>query len=147
VEREDFLRKIELFSGVSPRNLKAIAAMCSERSFKRGDYLVRQGDEGVGMFIIVSGRVKVVKETQAGESFDIASHGPGEFIGEMSVLDGAPRSASVAAQEDTTCLVLVSWDFRAFLKSHPAVALEILPVVVRRFRETNERLVNLSRIQ
>jgi CRP-like cAMP-binding protein len=121
--------------------------MCSERSFKKGDYLVRQGDEGVGMFIIVSGRVKVVKETQGGESFDIASHGPGEFIGEMSVLDGAPRSASVVAQEDTTCLVLVSWDFRAFLKTHPVVALEILPVVVRRFRETNEKLIGLSRMQ
>jgi CRP-like cAMP-binding protein len=61
----------------------------------------------------------------------------------MAVFDGAPRSASVAAAEETTCLVLASWEFNAFLKAHPEAALELLPIVVKRFRETNEALIGL----
>ena len=143
---EDFLKRIDLFSGISSRYLKAIGRMCTEREFSKGENLVTQGEEGVGMFIIVSGRVKIVKKTQQGDSLDIATHGPGEFIGEMTVIDGAPRSASVVALEDTKCLVLTSWDFRAFIKTHPEVAVEILPVIVRRFRETNEKLIGLSHL-
>ena len=60
MDNEEFLKKIELFSGISPKYLKAMGRMCSERRFAEGKYLVRQGEEGVGIFIIVSGRVKVI---------------------------------------------------------------------------------------
>ena len=73
----------------------------------------------------------------------IAEHGPGEVVGEMAVIDGAPRSASVLALEETSTLALASWSFNSFMESHPELALEILPVVVKRFRETNERLLEL----
>ena len=107
--------------------------------------MVKQGDSGVGLYMIVSGKVKILKETINGETLEIAVQGPGDFFGEMTVLDNAPRSASVIAIENTECLLLTSWDFRARLEVHPEIALDILPIVVKRFRETNEKLVSLSR--
>ena len=141
---QEILATVPLFSGVKERYLANLARQCRERSFKSGDTVVRQGNPGEGLFVIVSGRVRVEKHMEDGAVVVIANHGPGDVIGEMSVLDGATRSASVVAESDTECLVLVSWDFNAFLKSHPEVALDILPVVVKRFRETNEALLQLK---
>lgn len=136
----DALKSVSLFGSLSQRFLNGIAKSCVEREFAADETIVRQGNPGVGLFVIVSGRVRVVKTNDAGERLELATHGPGEVIGEMAVLDGANRTADVIAMEPTTCLVLSSWDFRSFMESHPEVALEILPVVVRRFRETNEAL-------
>jgi CRP-like cAMP-binding protein len=136
----DALKSVSLFATLGPRFLRGLAKTCTEREFAADEELVRQGNPGVGLFVIVSGKVKVVKTNEEGKSIELATHGPGEVIGEMSVLDGARRTASVIAVEPTTCLVLSSWDFKSFLDSHPEVALEILPVVVRRFRETNAAL-------
>ncbi len=141
MKAELFLEKVELFSGLSQRNLARVAKLCTVRSYKAGEEIVRQGSPGLGLFIITSGKVKVVKETKDGRSLDIATHGAGEFIGEMSVLDGAVRTASVIAVEDTECFAIVSWDFNSLMKSYPEIALEILPVIVKRFRETNDKLI------
>ena len=135
----DFLRKVSLFTNLADRNLKRLARVCTERTFDPGDYLVRQDDEGVGLFIITSGVVKVVKSTAGGSVMEIATHGSGEFVGELSVLDGAKRTASVVAVDKTSCVVLAAWDFNSVIQAHPEIALEILPVVVTRFRETNEK--------
>ena len=141
---ETFLEKIELFSALSPKYLKKIAGLCKERNFKQGEYLVRQGEEGLGLFLVTAGKVQVEKKTAGGKTLEIASHGPGELIGEMSVLDGALRTADVRAVTDCQCLVLLSWDFNALMKTHPEIALEILPVVVKRFRETNDKLLSMQ---
>ncbi|MGQ9629230.1 MAG: Crp/Fnr family transcriptional regulator [bacterium] len=145
MKREDMLRKVEIFSDLNDRLLRALANACTEQSYAEGETLVKQGEGGVGIFFITSGKVKVVKETSGGEKFDVAVMGPGEFFGEMSVLDDAPRSASVIAEEDTKCLILTSWDFRGIMKNHPEIALGVLPVVVKRFRETNAKLLELGR--
>lgn len=141
----DTLKRVSLFSSLSPRFLNGIAKSCVEREFPAGETIVRQGNPGVGLFVIVSGTVKIVKTNEQGDRLELATHGPGEVIGEMAVLDGATRTADVISLEDTSCLVLSSWDFRSFMESHPEVALEILPVVVKRFRETNEALTGPRR--
>ena len=140
----DALKAVSLFSSLSPRFLNGIARSCVERNFSADEPIVRQGNPGVGLFVIVSGKVKIVKTNEQGERLELATHGPGEVIGEMAVLDGANRTADVIAVEDTRCLVLSSWDFRSFMEAHPEVALEILPVVVKRFRETNEALTGMK---
>lgn len=144
MEPIDLLRKVTLFSDLSEKNLKRICKLCKSRTFEPEQPLVRQGDEGIGLFIIEQGKVRVVKKTGEGKEMEIATHGPGEFIGEISVLDGSARTASVIAVEPTTCLLLPSWDFTSLMKSRPQVALEILPVLVKRFRETNEKLLTLT---
>ena len=143
--KEKLLKRVDLFSGLRKKDLTSLAKSCVERSYKAGQSLVKQGDSGVGLYMIVSGKVKILKETINGETLEIAVQGPGDFFGEMTVLDNAPRSASVIAIENTECLLLTSWDFRARLEVHPEIALDILPIVVKRFRETNEKLVSLSR--
>jgi CRP-like cAMP-binding protein len=144
---QEFLQRVNLFAGLSDRYLKALAKACRERKYHSGEYILRQGEQGIGMYIIVSGAVRVFKEGEDGSTYEIARHGSGEVVGEMAVLDGALRSANVAAVEDTTCLILPSWDFNSFMQSHPKVALQILPIVVRRFRETNEALIGLKQKQ
>ena len=145
MDKEELLKKVDLFSGLEKKALSDLAKCYIVRPFKKGATLVKQGHSGLGLYIIVSGKVKIVKKTADGDELEIAVHGPGEFFGEMTVLDSAPRSASVIALEDTECLHLTAWEFKARMKVHPEIALEILPVVVRRFRETNDRLLALSR--
>lgn len=140
----DALKAVNLFSSLSQKFLNGIAKSCVEREFAADETIVRQGNPGVGLFVIVSGKVKVVKTNEHGDHLELATHGPGEVIGEMAVLDGANRTADVIAVAPTTCLVLSAWDFRSFMESHPEVALEILPVVVKRFRETNEALTGMK---
>jgi CRP/FNR family cyclic AMP-dependent transcriptional regulator len=141
MDKELVLSKVGLFEGVAPKHLKGIAAISTERNFPSGAAIVKQGESGVGLFIIVEGRVKVEKRDGSGALVETAENGAGDVIGEMAVIDGAPRTASVFALEDTKCLALTSWEFIAFMKTHPEVALDILPVIVKRFRETNEALV------
>ncbi|HUX14403.1 MAG TPA: cyclic nucleotide-binding domain-containing protein [Spirochaetia bacterium] len=144
MEHHTILQSVPLFADLSAHHVQALAKSCTERNFAKGEEIVRQGNPGVGLFIITRGKVKIVKRLDSGNQIELATHGPGEVVGEMAVLDGAPRTASVVAEEDTTCLVLASWAFRSFMESHPEVALQILPIVVRRFRETNEALLNLK---
>ena len=144
MDRIALLKKVGLFSNLSEDHLSSIAEFCVERSFMAGDVIIKQGDFGIGFYFICCGKVKIVKKTAGGEKLYIAELGPGDFFGEMTVLDNAPRSANVIAFEECKCLVLSAWDFNARMKVDPEIALKILPVVVKRFRETNERLLELS---
>jgi CRP/FNR family transcriptional regulator, cyclic AMP receptor protein len=144
MDKEQALAKVRLFEGLNPKYIKGLAGIATERSFKPGDSLMRQGESGIGLFIILSGKVRIEKVDTAGRKVEIAENGPGDILGEMAVFDGSPRSASVTATVETTSLVLASWEFNAFLKAHPEAALELLPIVVKRFRETNDALMHLG---
>ena len=122
MEHHEILKNVPLFANVSTQHLKGIAKSCTERSFRAGDPIVQQGKAGIGLYIIV--KVKVVKTIETGEQMEIATHGPLEVIGEMAVLDGARRTADVIAVDDTTCLVLASWSFNAFIEAHPEACTE-----------------------
>jgi CRP/FNR family cyclic AMP-dependent transcriptional regulator len=140
MDKEKALAKVRLFSTLEARQLRSLAAICVEKRFTAGDTLMEQGRNGVGLYILMEGKAKVVRTDAAGHATQVAECGPGEILGEMAVLDGAPRSASVIAIEPTVCLVLTSWEFNAFIKTTPSIALEILPVVVKRFREASAAL-------
>ena len=144
METQEILKNVKLFQGLSEKNIKQLAGGLRERSYHAGDLIIEQGKTGEGLFVIASGKVKITKKATDDSEIEVAVNGPGDFLGEMSVLDAAPRSASVVALEDTKCLVLVSWDFNAMMKANPEIALEILPVVVQRFRETNQKLLSMS---
>ena len=144
MDKEQALAKVSLFSNLDAKVLRGIAAIASERKFKAGEYLMKQGESGIGLFMILEGKVRIEKSDASGRNVELAENGPGDILGEMTVFDGAPRSASVIASEETSCLVLASWEFNAFLKTHTDVALSLLPIVVQRFRETNEALTGLN---
>ncbi len=138
------LQGVSLFSRLDLRHLKAILKACTKRVYEKDALLVEQGNPGIGLFIILDGEVRIQKILANQKSVTIANNGPGDVIGEMSVLDGALRTASVIAEKKTSCLVLSAWSFKSLLETHPEVALGILPVVVQRFRETNHALLELS---
>jgi CRP/FNR family cyclic AMP-dependent transcriptional regulator len=134
--REETLRRLgetRLFAGVDAAGLDMIAARVSELEVPADRVIVRQGEIGTGFYIVDSGAVRVVRD---GET--IARLGPGEFFGELSVLDGRPRVAQVASIEPTVCLALASWDFEAVVAEQPSVALAILRELAGRLRDLTE---------
>jgi len=144
MSKEIALAKVSLFANLEPKHIKGIAQICTERTFNEGDVLMRQGDDGIGLYLILSGKVKVEKADQNGKQVELASNGPGDIMGEFSVLDGAKRTATVTAVETTNCLVLASWEFNSFMKAHPDIAVDILPIILKRFRETNDALLGVT---
>lgn len=139
-ERQSFLGLVDIFARCKKRDLKALAKTCEAKTYSPGKALCRQGQRGVAMFVITKGEVRVVQELQDGRNVELARLGEGAAVGEMAILDGAERTASVIAETDVEALVLTSWDFKAMLRQRPIVALDILPVVVGRFRETAAEL-------
>jgi CRP/FNR family cyclic AMP-dependent transcriptional regulator len=128
-QKTDLLRRVDLFGGVSARSLGLIADTAVDLAFPSGEYIVRQGQVGTGFYLIASGKVGVLHGSKR-----LASLGPGEFFGELSVLDQAPRMAHVIAEEPTVCLALASWDFTRLLERNPRIALAMLRVLARRLR-------------
>ena len=119
-----------LFQGLVPVDLDAVAAAAIEVEFPAERVIARQGEIGTGFFIVVTGRVRVVRDGTT-----VVHLGPGEFFGELSVLDGGPRVAQVVCDEPTVCLAIASWDFERVLRDEPGVALAVLKVVAARLRE------------
>ena len=129
----DFLKRVTLFEDLDRRSLEAIANAAVEQDYTAGQEIVRQGDTGVGAFIIKKGRVEVVQD-RPGHQHKFAELKSGEVFGEMALLDEFPRSATCRALEPTTCLGIQRWHFRGILESHPQIALALLPVLTRRIR-------------
>ena len=131
--RTELLAACPLFTGVQPEHLAAVGDKATEIDFPAGRVIARQGEIGTGFFIVIEGRVRVVRDSKT-----VAILGPGEFFGELSVLDGRPRTAQVVAEEPTRCLGLASWDFEQVMLDHPALALAILRGLAGRLREVTE---------
>ena len=132
---EDILKQVPLFSDLSPRELQVLSANCREREYPAGATLLRQGETGVGLFIITAGNAQVSQQTPEGDVRDLGSFGRGEVLGEMSLLDDLPRTATVTATEPTRALVIPVWDFRAALREAPEIAIKLLAVMSRRLRQ------------
>ena len=133
--RAELLAACPLFRGVGADGIAALAGRATEVDFPVGNVIARQGEIGTGFFVVVAGRVRVVRDGAV-----LATLGPGEFFGELSVLDGRPRNAMVAAETATTCLAIASWDLEAVLLANPALALAILRGVAARLREATEAI-------
>lgn len=129
----ELLSRTHLFAGVDAEGLARIADRIRELDVPAERVIARQGEIGTGFFVIASGMVRVVRD---GET--LAELGPGDFFGELSVLDGKPRNAQVVSTEPTVCLALATWDFEAVVAEQPSVALAILRELAGRLRESTE---------
>ena len=127
--RVELLASTPLFAGVDADGLERIGERTVEVAFPAGHVIARQGEVGTGFFVIASGGARVVRDGRT-----LADLGPGDFFGELSVLDGQPRNAQVVAEGPTTCLALASWDFEAVIGDHPRVALAVLRALAGRLR-------------
>ena len=135
--RAELLAACPLFRGVGADGIAALAGRATEVDFPAGHVIARQGEIGTGFFVVVAGSVRVVRDGAV-----LATLGPGEFFGELSVLDGRPRNAMVAAETAATCLAIASWDFEAVLLANPGLALAILRGVAARLREATDAVLH-----
>jgi CRP-like cAMP-binding protein len=134
-ERQAWLREVPLFRGGTEPSLAALAARTSEVDFRPGQTIVQQGQVGNGLFLIVAGTAQVT----TGDT-ELAHLGPGDVIGELSVIDQEPRVATVTAVEPVVCLALASWDLLALVDSDPQLARNLLAELARRLRATNAKV-------
>lgn len=136
-QKVDMLRGVKLFAGLAPGQLGEIADVMEEISYPAQRYVVRQGQVGTGFYLIATGKARVQRGDRT-----LNTLGPGDFFGELSVLDQSPRMAHVMTEEPTTMLALASWDFTRLLESNPKLTLGILKEVARRLREATDHHSN-----
>lgn len=129
------LARVPLFAQCTPDEIAAIEAVAQEHAYDAGQIIVTQGTPGQAFYTVLAGRVEIIRDDRS-----LGAFGPGDFFGEMSLLDSAPRSATITAIEPTTCLMLSSWDFKAVLERHPSIAIKLLEVLSRRLRVADERM-------
>lgn len=139
LERILLLREVPMFSKLSPEDLEKIAEIAQEQLFMSRSLLCREGDPGNTLFIIVSGRVDVIISAGKKENI-IASRGPGEFVGEMAILESMPRSATLRARGEARALVIDGDSFNSILMDRPEVAVSVLRHMSGRVRQLNERI-------
>ncbi len=131
----EFLAKVPLFASCTPEEIERIASAAQENDFDAGQLIITQGTPGQAFYLTLSGRVEILRDGRS-----LGAYGPGDFFGEMSLLDNAPRSATIRALDPTRCLMLSSWDFKALLEEYPSIAVKLLEVLSRRLRVADERL-------
>ncbi len=137
---EDVLAAAPLFSQLSSNALKRLGRSVVERKFAKGETIVGEGESAAAFFMLTEGSVAVVRGDGSKRSDKLNEIGAGGFFGEMSLLDGAPRAASIKALVDSVCLVLSRWDFLAELRTTPEIAVAMLPILTQRIRDLDARL-------
>lgn len=139
LDRILLLRDVPMFEGLSPDDLEKIAEIAEEQLFMDQALLCREGDPGRTLFIIASGVVEVLKETGSGVQI-LASRSTGDFVGEMAIIESAPRSASLKARGGVRALVIDGDAINAIMLDRPQVAVAMLRNMSARVRGLNEQL-------
>jgi CRP/FNR family transcriptional regulator, cyclic AMP receptor protein len=147
-ERSDdtiaLLKRVPVFSTLSDDDLAHVTQVAMPRRFDAGAVVFKEGDEGSTCFIVRSGRTRAIREHPDGRSITLAHFGPGDIFGEMAMLDGERRSATVEATEDTDAIAILSDDMHRLLREHPEISVKLIGALGQRLRETNERLARQS---
>jgi CRP/FNR family cyclic AMP-dependent transcriptional regulator len=125
---------VPLFQRVKPKELKKLAERMQERTFSEGDMITTEGKSGVGFFVIEDGNATVSIEGKI-----VRTLGPGEYFGEVALIDNRPRSATIVATTDLRCRGMTAWEFRPFIEQHPEVAWPMLETLTSRLREAEQR--------
>ncbi len=139
------LRGVAIFADLDAASLAALERITEAREYSEGAVIVSQEEPGDALFVLVRGRVKVVLYGQSGREVILSIFKtPGDFFGEMSLLDDQPRSATVIAAERSRLLVLSRGTFQEHLAAHPRSALRVLTELSRRLRRADEVIGNLA---
>ncbi len=143
MDTADFLATVPLLSRIAPDELRRFAEVTREKQYPKGSVILFEDDPGDSLFIVRSGRVKVVLVSEDGREVILGVLGVGEHFGELSLIDDQPRSAHVIAMEDSMLLVLRRDDFRRRVEANPAVAWALLSELSRRLRRADGKIGGL----
>lgn len=135
-----FLHTVPLFAGLEPKQMARLARRFSERAYGAGETIVNQGSLGIGLFVIETGRADAVRVHPDGSKQVVNQLGPTDFFGELSLLDDAPRTASVIAAEDMKCLILTQLDFMSALREDIEIPIVMLKEMTKRFRRVMDKM-------
>jgi CRP/FNR family cyclic AMP-dependent transcriptional regulator len=138
------LRNVSLFAEVPVGDLEELTAGLRRRRYARGQVIFTQGDPGANLCIVEEGRVRIVVSSDDGKELTLRVLGPGEFFGELALLDGEPRSADAVAQEPCQLLLLQRDDFLRFVESRPRVAIALLSALSRKLRFTTRQAQDVA---
>jgi CRP-like cAMP-binding protein len=127
------LKKTPIFAKSSDESLASLLKSAIQKTVQAGTKIVERGQSGLGFYLILQGKADVMSGGKR-----LAELGEGSFFGELSVIDGAPRTADVVAKAETTCLVLSQWAMRSIISTHPEIALSMLEELAHRLRVTDE---------
>jgi CRP-like cAMP-binding protein len=132
------LRNVELFSGLNEKQLAGISQVTRRQVVKRRQELFHKGDGGTEIYVVAHGKLKALTTSIGGDDVVFSILGPGEVIGEVALLGGTPRTASVSAIEDCELFVIDRRDFLSFLNDHPEVSIKLLHVLATRLKRVSE---------
>jgi CRP/FNR family transcriptional regulator, cyclic AMP receptor protein len=125
----DTLKKVPLFSGLDNKELDQIASSMRERRFKAGDTVTQEGAGGVGFFVVEEGEAEV---DVGGETKGVV--GPGDYFGEIALINESPRTATLTARTDMLCYGMTPWDFRPLVESNSTIAWKLLTAMAEKMR-------------
>jgi len=130
----ELLQRVPLFHGLANKQLKALAASFTDRQFAAGQELTAEGTGGAGFFVIESGEAEVTVDGEPRRTL-----GPGDYFGEIALIDGGLRTATIKATKDGRMHGLTSWQFRPLVESNASIAWPLLEAMAKRTRELEQR--------
>jgi CRP-like cAMP-binding protein len=130
----ELLRRVPLFADFEANDLKRLARSFKERTFEAGSTVAAEGKTGAGFFVIENGEASVsVRGDEHGKL------GPGDYFGEIALIDDGARSATITADSDLHCYGLTSWEFRPLVESNASIAWKLLETIAQRLRAAQQR--------
>ena len=140
----DLLRRVPLFSLLTVAQAEVISGAVTKQRYKRGEVLVEQGQKSNALAILLTGRARVVSADSRGREVILATLGPGDYIGEMSIIDNEPHSATVRAEVQTDVLLLGRADFARCLAENASMSLVVMRGLVKRLRHADRKIESLA---
>ena len=140
----DLLRRVPLFSLLTMAQAEVISGAVTKRRFKRGEALVDQGQKSNALFILLTGRARVTSADSRGREVILATLAQGDYLGEMSIIDNEPHSATVRAEVQTDVLVLGRTEFARCLTENASMALVVMRGLVKRLRHADRKIESLA---
>lgn len=142
-EQTGILSQVSLFSGLGIDGLRELAAVARRRAFRPNEVIFHRDDPGQVLYVINTGKVKIYITSPDGQEVSLAVFGPGDYFGELALLDGQPRSASAIAIEPVEAFALQRTDFISAVMRDPRIAIEVMHVLSRRLRHTDAMIEDL----
>jgi CRP-like cAMP-binding protein len=143
-ETVELLARVPLFSTLAPEELDHVAQVAVPRRFSANQVVFREGDASDTCYVIRAGHARAVRAHPDGRTITLAQFGPGDFFGELAMLDEERRSATIETLEETEAIAILGADMRRLLREHPDISVKLIAALGRRLRETNERLTRQS---
>jgi len=144
VSNLELIRRVPLFSMLTADQAQSVASSVVKRRFKRGECIVEQGKKSNALSIILTGRARVVTADDRGREVILATMHPGDYVGEMSLIDDAPHSATVSAEVQTDVLTLGRLEFARCLPEHGSMAYAVMRGLVQRLRHADRKIESLA---